>query len=300
MPEDPASLPRFSVIVPTWNRPAELATCLRALASLDYPVDRHEIVVVDDGSDPPVGLPGNLPRPGLRFRVLAQPNRGPSAARNAGASAAIGDMPAFTDDDCAPEAGWLRATAEAADRSPRALFGGRVVNGLAGNRCSVASEAIVGAIVLHLFASGRALRFLTSNNLALSADDFRATGGFDERFRTAEDREFSHRWIAAARPVARVPDAVVEHRHDLAMATFWRQHFGYGRGAFRFHANRARSESPLRLANVVMHARAFRQAFDAMPLREVLRVVPLLAVWQIANACGFAYQWAMERSDRSR
>lgn len=300
MPDEPATMPRFSVIVPTFNRPVELAACLRALASFDYPVERYEIVVVDDGSDPPVGLPGNLPRPGLRVRVLAQPNRGPSAARNAGARAAMGDMLAFTDDDCAPEAGWLRAMAEAAACSPRALLGGRVVNGLAGNRCSVASQAIVDANVSHLFASGNALRFLTSNNLALSAEGFRAMGGFDERFRTAEDREFCYRWIAAARPVARVPDAVVEHRHDLTLATFWRQHFGYGRGAFRFHAKRAPSEPPLRLANVVMHARAFRRAFDAMPLREVLRVVPLLAVWQIANACGFAYQWALERRARSR
>jgi len=296
----PAPLPSFSVIVPTWNRPVELATCLRALVSLDYPADRYEVVVVDDGSDPPVEPPRDLARPGLRVRVLAQPNRGPSAARNEGARAAEGEMLAFTDDDCAPDPGWLRSLAAAAATAPRSLLGGRVVNGLPGNRCSVASQAIVDANVSHLFASGNALRFLTSNNLALSAEGFRAMGGFDERFRTAEDREFCYRWIAAARPVARVPDAVVEHRHDLTLATFWRQQFGYGRGAYRFQTKRAPSEPPLRLAVFAMHARAFRQGYEAMSLREILRVAPLLVVWQIANACGFAYQWAMDRRVRPR
>lgn len=300
MSHGPAPLPSFSVIVPTWNRPVELATCLRALVSLDYPADRYEVVVVDDGSDPPVEPPRDLARPGLRVRVLAQPNRGPSAARNEGARAAEGEMLAFTDDDCAPDPGWLRSLAAAAATAPRSLLGGRVVNGLPGNRCSVASQAIVDANVSHLFASGNALRFLTSNNLALSAEGFRAMGGFDERFRTAEDREFCYRWIAAARPVARVPDAVVEHRHDLTLATFWRQQFGYGRGAYRFQTKRAPSEPPLRLAVFAMHARAFRQGYEAMSLREILRVAPLLVVWQIANACGFAYQWAMDRRVRPR
>ena len=124
MSHGPAPLPSFSVIVPTWNRPVELATCLRALVSLDYPADRYEVVVVDDGSDPPVEPPRDLARPGLRVRVLAQPNRGPSAARNEGARAAEGEMLAFTDDDCAPDPGWLRSLAAAAATAPRSLLGG--------------------------------------------------------------------------------------------------------------------------------------------------------------------------------
>ena len=47
-PETPA---RFSVVVPTYNRPARLAACLAAVAALDYPRDAFEVVVVDDGSD---------------------------------------------------------------------------------------------------------------------------------------------------------------------------------------------------------------------------------------------------------
>jgi len=44
----------FSLIIPTYQRPAQLSTCLRALAQLDYPRDRFEVIVVDDGSETPV------------------------------------------------------------------------------------------------------------------------------------------------------------------------------------------------------------------------------------------------------
>ncbi len=53
MPErtSPIMQPEFSIIVPTFNRPTQLAACLTALARLDYPRDRFEVVVVDDGSE---------------------------------------------------------------------------------------------------------------------------------------------------------------------------------------------------------------------------------------------------------
>ncbi|MEL7227305.1 MAG: glycosyltransferase, partial [Cyanobacteria bacterium J06576_12] len=44
------SLPSFSIVVPTYNRPPQLAACLQALTQLDYPGDRVEIIIVDDGS----------------------------------------------------------------------------------------------------------------------------------------------------------------------------------------------------------------------------------------------------------
>jgi glycosyltransferase involved in cell wall biosynthesis len=46
--------PSFSVVVPTRNGPGQLAECLASLAAQDYPADRFEVVVVDDGSDPPI------------------------------------------------------------------------------------------------------------------------------------------------------------------------------------------------------------------------------------------------------
>ena len=41
-------LPFFSVIIPTYERPVPLASCLKALARMDYPRERFEVIVVDD------------------------------------------------------------------------------------------------------------------------------------------------------------------------------------------------------------------------------------------------------------
>ena len=46
--------PFCSVIIPTHRRPDQLAECLGALAALDYPADRFEVIVVDDGGGMPL------------------------------------------------------------------------------------------------------------------------------------------------------------------------------------------------------------------------------------------------------
>ncbi len=57
-------LPSFSIVIATHNRPRQLAECLAALASLDYPRDRFEVIVVDDGSPTSSRLGGGaVPRP---------------------------------------------------------------------------------------------------------------------------------------------------------------------------------------------------------------------------------------------
>ncbi len=111
---------RISVIIPTFNRPSALKHCLRSLAVSDYPHDWFEIIVVNDGSDPPaaVSVPGRL-----TVRLLHQANAGPSAARNAGAAVASGDLLAFTDDDCEIDPGWLPALATEAASAPGCLLG---------------------------------------------------------------------------------------------------------------------------------------------------------------------------------
>src|SRR6478672_8526953 len=48
-------LPFVSVIVPVFNDPVRLRTCLQALGRQSYPRDRFEVIVVDNGSAPPAG-----------------------------------------------------------------------------------------------------------------------------------------------------------------------------------------------------------------------------------------------------
>ena len=90
--------PLVSVVVPARNAAATLERCLRSLLDLDYPRDRFEIIVADNGSTD--GSRSILDRFGGQVRVVEQPRPGPAAARNAGIRAAEGTVIALTDADC--------------------------------------------------------------------------------------------------------------------------------------------------------------------------------------------------------
>jgi GT2 family glycosyltransferase len=295
--------PRFSVIVPTFRRPAELARCLEALARLDYPRDGFEVVVVDDGSGAPPEDAVERVRGRLQATLVAQErNRGPASARNAGAARAGGEFLAFTDDDCAPAADWLRAVEACLVRDPETLVGGLTVNGLTDNPYAAASQLLVDYLYSYYHreqadssesdAREPATRFFTSNNLAMSAAAFHETGAFDAAFpfAAAEDRDFCDRWRQRGRGMRYVPEAVVYHFHDLSLRSFWRQHAHYGRGALSFHTLRARrSQGRLALEPPSFYVNLLRYPFSrpsqSLPMRS--RMALLLAVSQGAYAAGF-------------
>lgn len=279
--------PSVSVVVPTAGRPAQLARCVRALASLDYPSRRLEVVVVDDGG------PGRLDPPaGLELRTLRHDvRRGPGAARNTGVAAADGAIVAFTDDDCLPEPGWLRALVADLARAPGAATGGRVVNALRDNPFAAASQHVVDLVYAHYNRDPEAARFVATNNLALSREDFLAVGGFDAgRFTFAsEDRDFCDRWRASGRPLRFAPGAVVHHAHDLDLRGFVAQHVAYGRGAAHYHRAR-RDRGSGRLydeASFHVDPALYLCTLRQRPFGRAARLIALLSVWQAANAAGY-------------
>jgi GT2 family glycosyltransferase len=273
----------FSIIVPTYQRHAQLAACLASLAVLDYPRELFEVVVVDDGSRPRVDAVCEPFCAQLDLKLIAQENAGPAAARNRGAAVARGSRLVFTDDDCAPAPDYLRALAARFRESPDALVGGRTVNALAENPYSATSQLIVETVYDFYNADGAT--FFASSNFAVAAASFRDAGGFDERFRCSEDRDFCERWRARGSAMIYAPDAVVRHAHALTPLTLWHQHFGYGRGAFKFHAQRGARTGAQFKPDPAFYAKLLRAAI-AQP-RAVL-MTTLLAWAQLANAAGYA------------
>jgi GT2 family glycosyltransferase len=284
-------LPSFTVIVPTYDRPRSLAECLAALADLDYPRDRLEVVVADDGSpESPEGVVAGF-RDRLDLCLLHLPHGGPARARNAGAEAARGEYLAFTDDDCVPAADWLARLAARFAHAPGHAIGGRTINRLDRNPYATASQVLID--YLYGYFAPRPGRFFTSNNLAVPASLFRAVGGFDENFplAAAEDREFCGRWSQLGHPLLHVPEAVVHHAHTLDFWRFWRQHFNYGRGAWNFRRLIARREQhPVRIEPVAFYTELLLYPLRQSGWRGSLRLSLLLAIAQLANALGFFFE----------
>jgi GT2 family glycosyltransferase len=277
----PEALPLVSVVVPTRERPAHLRRTLAALFRLDYPRDRYEVIVVADGDNSTEAIAA-----GFDVRVLTQASRGQAAARNRAAEAARGELLAFTDDDCTPAPDWLSRIVGVSRTAPEAAVGGRTLTAFPGNAFSAASQEIVRLVYAYYNDGPRGARFFASNNLAVPAERFRAVGGFDEQFSTAEDREFCDRWLQLGGQLVYCPDALVMHANRVTLGGFLRQHFGYGRGALKFHRKRGG------IAPSVRRELGFHRALPRLMREGRTRpdLFGLLVVWQIANAAGFAWE----------
>lgn len=283
--------PRCSVVVPTHGRPRQLADCLEALASLDYPRERLELIVVDDGGDEPLDAVVDRVRDRVEVMLLRQRRQGPAAARNTGAERARGELLGFVDDDCRPAPDWLRRLAERHAAEPEVAIGGHTHNELVDNPYATVSQLIVDAGYARHNGDRSDARFITTNNLAVPAGGFWEIGGFDVRFVTSEDRDFCDRWVAAGRRLHYLPEAVVYHAHHARLPGFCRQHFAYGRGSFRFHReHKRRSGKRIRL-EPSFYLGLHRRALRGRGVREALRLQLVVVLWHVTNTAGFFWQW---------
>ncbi|MDD5555836.1 MAG: glycosyltransferase [bacterium] len=119
----------FSVIVCTHNRADYLRKAVESLFALDYPRDRYEIIVVDNGSadatrETAAALREASPVP---FRYCFEPVLGLSNARNTGIRHSRYDLVAYLDDDAAADRRWLAAFDETIRRFHADVVGGKVV-----------------------------------------------------------------------------------------------------------------------------------------------------------------------------
>jgi len=280
----------FSVIVSTYNRPVPLSRCIESLYRLDYPKNRFEVIVIDDGGDVALDEVVDRYRDRLEIAMLHQRNAGPGKARNAGARAASGRYLVFTDDDCAPREDWLTVLASRLEDAPDAAVGGLTRNGLKENPYAGASQMLIDYLCDYFNSPRRGGAFATTSNLALPREAFLAMSGFDTRFRRAagEDRDFIDRWHMTKKPFVYAPEVVVWHYHDLRFASFLRQHANYGRAALHFHHMRAaRTDEAVRVEPPSFYLGLAAYPFAAESFAKAIALSALMTLTQVAHAFGF-------------
>lgn len=285
--------PFISIVIPTYNRPDQLAVCLRGCSRLDYPHDRFEVIVVDDGGVTPLDSIVCTFSERIAIRLISQRNAGPASARNRGAAEAKGDFLAFTDDDCEPYPRWLHELAEAFREVPDGAVGGKTINHLTDNPYSAASQLLLDYLYEYYNHHSEGAKFFASNNLAFPRQAFLECGGFLMQYRrpAAEDRDLCARWVSQGRRLHYAPRALVAHAHPLAMGSIWRQHFTYGRGAFFFHQMRAeRGGGTVKVEPLSFYLNMFRYPFRCISANGAMRVSCLLGITQAANACGYFWE----------
>jgi glycosyltransferase involved in cell wall biosynthesis len=183
------SAPDISVVLATYNRRHTLPRAIASVLAQDDAA--FELIIVDDASrDDTAAYLATIDDP--RLRVIACPNNaGPSAARNRGLAAARADIVAFLDSDDAYRPRRLAAplAAFAADRGLVATLSSAVKHDRDGPRNAVipalklAAPAFEWALICDLVPV-EATSITVRRAAALGA------GGFCERLRLTEDREF--------------------------------------------------------------------------------------------------------------
>jgi GT2 family glycosyltransferase len=241
-------LPSASVVVPTaFRRPDHLAQTVGSLAAMDYP--GFEIVVVDNRPGSPTTTPEFDHHP--RVRVVREPVKGVSLARNRGVAESSGAFVAFTDDDAFVDLGWLRALGERFAREPDVdALGGLVLPRELDTQPQLWFEEYYGGFtqsferstVSLARTSGDALfpyapgRFGAGCNMAFRRGVLEDLGGFDPSLGTGtparggEDLAIFIRLLTSGGTVGFEPRAVVRHSHRRSEGEFLAQVHSYGVG----------------------------------------------------------------------
>ncbi len=224
-----------SIIIPTCDRKDSLKAALDSVAGLDYPRDRYEVLVVDDGSvDGTEQLVRELQaRVPIVLRYFRQEKKGLSAAKNVGIRESRGEILVFTDDDCLLEKEWLALLVKPFDSPGVGVVGGpdRIPEA-SGPLATCIDYSVTSFIGTGGVREGGAMRlakyYPRGCNTAMLKSVVEKVGGFDENFRAGEDIELVYRVKRAGYSIAYASEAFVWHKRRASFRTFLRQIFSRG------------------------------------------------------------------------
>jgi hypothetical protein len=180
-----------------------------------------EVVVVDDGSTDRTGAVAAA-MGDERVRVLQQPNRGPSAARNAGIRAAQGELVSVLDADDLWLPTYVETMVKALDGAPQCAFawGDAWVYDLVSARVRVARAMAYQNPPLHEPTDPDLLvRELLDRNFIYGSTTIRrsvlvAVGGYSETLTAAEDYDLWLRIAMAGHCALRIQDDLSIYRRQ--------------------------------------------------------------------------------------
>jgi len=223
------SYPRFSIIIPVYNRPDELDELLHSLThqtSHDF-----EVIVVEDGSSLPCGKTFEKYQKSLPISYHFKDNTGPGPTRNFGAKFAIGTYLIFFDSDCMIPPGYFETLDKALINNSIDFFGGP---DRAHSSFTTLQKAIGYTMTSFLTTGGirgRAKKldrfYPRSFNMGIKRDVFMNIGGFAS-IRFGEDLDLSIRLLKSGYSTELIHDAWVYHKRRADFKKFFRQVFNSG------------------------------------------------------------------------
>jgi glycosyltransferase involved in cell wall biosynthesis len=221
-------MPRFSVIVPVYNRIDEVDDLLKSLS--EQSCKDFEAVIVEDGSSQPCKDVISKYADKVDVKYYYKENEGRSIARNYGLDRATGDYFIFFDSDCVIPPDYFKTLSAALDRNPVDCFGGPDA---AHESFSTTQKAINYSMTSFLTTGGirggkvQLEKFVPRTfNMGYSRKVWEKVGGFREMF--SEDIDMSTRIRQAGFSIGLIREAFVYHKRRVNMKLFARQVYVFG------------------------------------------------------------------------
>lgn len=223
-------MPRFSVIVPVYNRIGEVRDLLESL--LVQTSGDFETIIVEDGSSEPCReVVEDAAARGLDVKYYYKENEGRSIARNYGLERATGDYFVFFDSDCVIPPDYFRTLAAELDRRKDLdCFGGPDA---AHKSFTPTQKAINYSMTSFLTTGGirggkiKLEKFVPRTfNMGFSRRVYERVGGFREMF--SEDIDMSTRIRKAGFNIGLIRETPVWHKRRVDLKKFFRQVYVFG------------------------------------------------------------------------
>ena len=223
-PPQPTRTPKVSVVICAYNAERTMRRCLESLRRLDYP--NFEVIVVDDGSDDGTAqIAAGFPE----FRLIRQPNKGLSVARNVGMQAAVGELVAYTDSDCVVDPHWLTFMVRSIIEGGFDACGGPNYAPHEEGWIEGCVSASPGA-PCHVLVTDDRAEHLAGCNMLFRKTALENVGGFDSQFTAAgDDVDICWRLMDAGYVLGYAPSAFVWHFRRNTIKAYYGQQRGYGR-----------------------------------------------------------------------
>lgn len=233
-----SATPRLSLVIAAYNRPASIAALLHELQAQTLPPDEFEVLVVDDGSQPPVAPQLAALRPRYTLTLLRQDNAGPAAARDRGIRAARGDVVVVVDDDMRVPPEFLAEHLRRHDGARRVVLGH--IRPAPELRRMPIFERFHAEMLARFVAGARAGTLqvqgthVCTGNVSFPRADYLAVGGFDRSLDRSEDAELGVRLQQAGLELVFAEEAYTVHASDHVRLDVWlRRAYRYGRNDLR-------------------------------------------------------------------
>lgn len=221
-------MPKYSVIIPVYNRIDEVDDLLKSLSQQTF--TDFEVIIVEDGSSQPCDDAVKRYADSVDVKYYFKSNEGRSIARNYGMERASGEYFIFFDSDCVIPQGYFRHLDDALKERPLDCFGGPDA---AHDSFTPTQKAINHSMTSFLTTGGIrggkiSLEKFTPRtfNMGYSRKVYERVGGFREMF--SEDIDMSTRIRNAGFSIGLIHSAPVYHKRRVDFRKFMRQVYVFG------------------------------------------------------------------------